>query len=157
MTLNEIYNLLGFGGAGVFVVIILSLIKIKPLEISVWHWLARKVGRAFNGETLDAVAEIKQDLSAHLQEHKQAQEDRDEDRAETNRQRILRFSDEMYIGTYHSRESFEDIITKIDQYEKYCADHPDFPNGMTVTAANLIREQYADCMRKHTFEKEEKE
>lgn len=150
MTLIE---LLGYGGGSTFIVILLSLIKVKPLEISVWHWIARKLGRAFNGEVFDEVKEVKDALKSHLEEHEQAKADRDEDRAETFRQRILRFSDEMYDGKYHSRESFENIIEIIDQYDRYCKTHPEFPNGMTIAATKLIRDQYEDCMRNHSFEK----
>ena len=151
MTLDQI---LGISGAGLMV-LLFSLIKIKPLEISIWHWLARKVGKAFNGETLDAVSEIRRDLTAHIAEHEQAKEDRDQDRAETNRQRILRFSDEMYDGKYHSKESFDDIIEKIDQYDRFCETHPEFSNGRTVTAAKVIKAQYEECLAKHTFSMEE--
>ena len=148
MTLAEI---LGLSGSGVAIVI-LGLIKVKPLDISVWSWLARKLGRAFNSEMYDEISDVKKTLKAHLAEHEQAKADRDEDRAETNRQRILRFSDEMYMNVYHSKESFDDILEKIDQYNSYCMEHPEFQNGRTITAAAVIKEQYKECLVKHSFE-----
>ena len=148
MALQEI---LGLSGTGI-VIVVLGLIKVKPLEISIWSWLARKLGKAFNGEMYDEIYDVKEKLKAHLAEHEQAKADRDEDRAETNRQRILRFSDEMYQNVYHSKESFDDILEKIDQYNSYCMEHPEFQNGRTITAAAVIREQYKECLVKHSFD-----
>lgn len=57
MTLSDMWTIIASGG-GVFLIIILGLIKIKPLEISVWGWLLRKFGRAINGELLDKIEAI---------------------------------------------------------------------------------------------------
>lgn len=149
MTLNEIYNLLGFGGAGVFVVIILSLVKIKPLEISVWHWIARKVGKAFNGETLDRIEDVEKTLTNHIEEDKEKE-------ALQHRTVILRFADEMYEHKYHSRDHFEEVLERAKKYKLYCDAHPDFENGRTETAVKIIQEKYEACMKKGDFAKESK-
>ena len=144
MTVNEIIGYLGGGGAAL-VIIILGLIKVKPLEISVWSWLFRKIGRAFNGETLDRLGALETQLQAHLQAEER-------ERAVTSRQRILRFADEMYTGVYHSRDHFEEILEQIDSYDKFCEAHADFKNGRTVAAAKLIKDQYDECLAKRSFE-----
>lgn len=146
MTLEEILGICGGGG---FIVLILGLIKVKPLEISVWNWLFRKIGKAFNSETLDYVKSIQACLDEHLVQHEKTQ-------AETNRQRILRFSDEMYDKRYHSKESFEDILAIIDEYDDYCKDHPDFQNNRTTAASHIIKDQYELCLKAHDFEVKEK-
>jgi len=151
MTLAEI---LGVSGGAGFIIILLGLIKVEPLKISVWGWLARKLGKSFNGELFDAIRELRDDFDGHLKEHEQAQKDREEDKALTNRQRILRFADEMYDQRYHSKEYFEDMLEKIAEYDDYCATHPGFQNGRTVAASRIIKTQYEECFRKHNFSEE---
>ena len=139
------------GGSG-FVILLLSLIKIKPLEISVWHWLARKFGKVLNGETNDRLDRIETTLDAHLKEE-EARE------IIMYRQSILRFADEMYQKKFHSKESFEDVLSQIKAYNEYCGKHPDFENDRTKIAQKLIKEQYEECMKRNSFEihaKEEK-
>lgn len=141
MTLTEIIGTIGGGG---FVIVLLSLIKVKPLEISVWHFLARKVGKAFNGELFDRLDDVDKTLNQHLDEHELT-------KADTNRQRILRFADEMYDNKYHSKESFDDILDKIKEYNAYCDAHPEYLNQKTVIATKVINDQYEECLKKHTF------
>ena len=141
MTVTEI---VAYIGGGSILAVILGLIKIKPLEISVWSWLFRKIGKAFNGETLDYVKALQTSFNEHLSEH-------EKDKAEKSRQRILEFADEMYDRKYHSKESFEDILDVIEGYDKYCEKHPDFKNKRTVTASKVINEQYEECLKNHTF------
>lgn len=141
MTLTEIIGTIGGGG---FVIVLLSLIKVKPLEISVWHFLARKVGKAFNGELFDRLDDVDKALNQHLDEHELT-------KADTNRQRILRFADEMYDNKYHSKESFDDILDKIKEYNAYCDAHPEYVNQKTIIATKVINDQYEECLKKHTF------
>lgn len=142
------------GGSG-FVIVMLALIKVKPLEISVWSWVFRQIGKAFNGEVLDKQVEIqeKQDefekkFDDHLELHAKEQ-------AETSRQRILRFADEIYAQKKHSKESFEDIIDIIAEYDAYCEAHEDFKNGRTHKAAELIDKTYNEVFKEHKFMEDE--
>lgn len=141
MTLTEIIGTIGGSG---LVIVLLSLIKVKPLEISVWHFIARKVGKAFNGELFDRLDDVDRTLNQHLDEHELT-------KADTNRQRILRFADEMYDNKYHSKESFDDILDKIKEYDAYCDSHPEYVNQKTVIAKKVINDQYEECLKKHTF------
>ena len=144
MTAAEIIGYIGGSG---FIVVLLSLIKIKPLEISVWHWLARMLGKAFNGETLEQVKAIQDTLDEHLQLH-------DKQNAETNRQRILRFADELYDGKRHSKEAFDDIMDILKDYDSYCEKHQNFKNGRTAAAAEIISTTYKQVFKEHDFAKE---
>lgn len=148
MTTAELFATIGGSG---LVVVILGLIKVKPLEISVWSWLFRHIGKAFNGEMIDRQKAIEDKQNAidkkfddHLQLHAKEQ-------AETNRQRILRFADEIYAGKKHSKESFEDIIDIIADYDSYCESHTDFVNGRTHKAADLIDKTYDKVFGEHKF------
>ena len=145
MTVESIYTTLGIGGAGL-VVVLMGLIKVKPLEISIWSWIARKLGKAFNGETNDRLDAIEKSLEDHMK----ADEEKE---ALHNRTMILRFADEMYYeGKEHSPDHFEEILERIDKYEKYCNEHPGFKNGRTAVSEEIIRNQYRECLEKRTFE-----
>ena len=71
--------------------------------------------------------------------------------AEDARRRILRFNDELLNGVRHSQEYFNEILNDVDTYEKYCEDHPKFPNSRTVFAVQNIRDCYAKCLKEHDF------
>ena len=145
MALSEVWKtVFGVGGAGA-VILICGLIKIKPLEISIWSWLARKIGKAFNGEMFDRMNALEKAVNDHL-----AQEEKKE--ALMCRQRILRFADEMYEGRYHSKEHFEEMLETTKTYKEYCRLHPEFPNGKTITAIKMIEDQYEECLLKHSFD-----
>ena len=141
MSIGEI---IGAIGGGSILIVILGLIKVKPLEISVWSWIFRKIGKAFNGETLDYVKSIQKTLDEHLQQH-------DKSQAENNRERILRFADEIYDGKKHSKESYDDIIDVMRDYDKYCEDHKDFLNGRTHAASEIIDSTYKKLFTEHKF------
>lgn len=71
--------------------------------------------------------------------------------AVNSRLRILRFGDEMMRNERHSRESWDQVIEDITNYEKYCRDHEDFLNGKTIETIKFIRSNYAERLEKHDF------
>ena len=141
MSIGEI---IGAISGGSILIVVLGLIKVKPLEISVWNWIFRKIGKAFNGETLDYVKSIQKTLDEHLQQH-------DKSQAESNRERILRFADEIYDGKKHSKESYDDIIDIMRDYDQYCEEHKDFLNGRTHAASEIIDSTYKKLFTEHKF------
>jgi len=131
-------------------IILFGLIKVKPLEISIWSWIARKLGKALNGETNDRLDTIEKTISDHMK----ADEEKE---ALQNRTIILRFADEMYDNRYHSQDHFEEIIERIDKYELYCSLHPGFKNGRTAVSEEIIRNQYQECLERRSFEIQHKQ
>ena len=75
----------------------------------------------------------------------------DERSAVNARVRILRFSDEMGDGRRHSKDSYDQTLSDIDYYEKYCSDNPSFPNNKTVSTIEHIKNNYAERLEKHDF------
>lgn len=65
-----------------------------------------------------------------------------EHKATLARTHILRFNDELRSGMVHSEEYFKQQILDIDTYNRYCAEHPDFANGLTVMASENIRQEF---------------
>ena len=65
--------------------------------------------------------------------------------------RILRFADEIIGKQAHSRESFVQIFTDIDTYDRYCRNHLDFKNHNTVSAKKLITDAYEERSKNGDF------
>ena len=67
------------------------------------------------------------------------------------RVRILGFADEIRRGILHSKETFDQVMSDIDTYERYCDEHPMFKNNRTIAAKDLIIEKYHSCLDKNSF------
>ncbi len=143
MTLHEIIVIAQDGLVGL-VVILLGLVKIPKVDLNLWTILARTLGRAMNGELVEKVNKISNELEAHIKRT-------EEERINQVRQRIIRFSDEVMYDTGHSQEHYNDILEDINKYEKYCKSHPDFVNNKAVMAIDTIKEAYQYCVDNHDF------
>ena len=67
----------------------------------------------------DEIKEVKKDVQ-------NLEETIDRNEAQRARTQILRFNDELYMGKYHTKEHFDEILAACDSYNKYCNTHPDF-------------------------------
>ena len=103
------------GGSGVLVVI-MTLVQIAPVKINPWSWLARKFGRAINGEVLEKVDRLEKDVTKMKQ-------DADERAAVACRVRILHFGDETLHGVLHSKDHFAVLRRPSELQEQH--DGPD--------------------------------
>lgn len=139
MTLSKI---LESGGIGL--VILMTLIQVSPIQINPWSWLAAKIGGALNKELTDKVDNLERQLTSY--EAKQ-----DERNAIDCRTRILRFGDEVLYEVKHTKEHFEQILCDIDDYERYCAAHPEFKNNKTVYTTKRIKEVYEKLLKDNDF------
>ena len=68
-----------------------------------------------------------------------------------NRVRILRFEDELLEGRRHSKDSWDQCLSDVTDYEKYCAEHPDFKNNQTAATIQHIEKEYQERLEKHDF------
>lgn len=139
MSLKEI--LLSSGG-GVFFV--LTLIQISPIKFNPWSKIAASIGRALNAEVLAEQKAIRKKLEEHI-------EAADERNADMWRSNILRFNSELIRCLPHSKEDFNNIFLDIDDYEKYCRDHPLYKNSRAVHAIANIGRVYDERLKKHDF------
>ena len=115
---------------GSVLLIALTLVQVAPIRINPWSTIARAIGKALN---------------ADLNEKMDANE------AKTARYRILRFDDEIRHKIRHSKEHFDQIIEDVDTYERYCQDHPRFPNGKAVSATDNVKRTYEKCKAENSF------
>ena len=146
LTLGE---LLGWGSA--ILVAMSGVIEVSKIKLNPWSWLARHVGRAINSEVLDkmdAMNERVDKLSVKVDQSEARQAERD---AKMARNHILRFGDEVRVGTRHSKESFDEVLADITAYESYCQAHPEFPNHRTRAAEKFITETYDRCLKEDSF------
>lgn len=127
------------------------VIEVAPIKINPWSFLANKLGKAFNKEVLNEISTLKSrvdTLDERVQQSEAMQSERDAKTARTN---ILRFGDEIRIGTRHSKESFDEILSDITEYESYCTTHQDFKNNRTKSTEKIIIEVYEHCLRTDSF------
>ena len=148
MTMSEFMDQLSLsgvlGGGSAVLLLLLTLIQIAPIKVNPWTWLARKIGRALNGDTLDRLDTLEQDVK----EMKQKNEERE---AKKSRSSILRFGDEIRRGTRHSKEHFDQILLDISFYERYCDTHKDFENNIALMTIEKIKDTYRECIDKDSF------
>lgn len=97
----------------------------------------KKSGMVTTNQILDAVKSLRADF--------------DEEKAVQARVRIVKFNDEILTGQRHSKESFDQVLSDIDTYDKFCATHPNFVNSKTKLSSENIKNTYRECEAKHTF------
>lgn len=128
-----------------------TVVQLAPIKINPWTWLARKIGRAINGEVLEKMNEVKvaqTDARKRLDEHIRVDDERN---ADLHRARILQFNNELLRSIPHTREDFIEVLAEIDYYERYCQAHPEYENHRAVHAIANIERVYDDRLRKHDF------
>lgn len=142
MSINDIKDLCLSGGG--ILLILMTLIQVVPIKVNPWTWIARCIGRAINGEVLEKVNTLAEDV-------KDLKESDEEEWVTLSRSHILRFGDELLHGVKHSKEHFDQILIDVTKYEKYCVSHPDYKNDIATATIKLIRNTYNECLEKHSF------
>ena len=132
MTIQEIA-----GGGGCLLLALMTIVQIAPIKINPWSWLAEAIGRAIN-------AEVIKKLDAHI-----TMDDRRT--ADGHRARILHFNNELLRDIGHTQEEFFEVLAEIDAHEKYCREHPEYPNNRAVLAIENIQEVYKERLKKRDF------
>lgn len=139
MTIQEIV-----GGGGGLLLVLMTLVQIAPVKLNPWSAVARVIGRAINSDVSKRLDDIEKKLDGHI-----TMDDRR--MAESHRQRILHFNNELLRDIDHTHEEFREVLSEIDDYEEYCEGHPDYPNNRAVLAIENIREVYKERLKKHDF------
>lgn len=142
VTLDEIKEILMYGGGAVL--LLMTLIQITPIKINPWSWLGRVIGRAINGEVLEKMNNLTDDVRA-------LKEEDSEQWASLSRSHILRFGDELLHGVPHSKEHFDQILLDISKYELYCDDHPNYKNNIANATIKQIKNTYQKCLEENKF------
>ncbi len=99
----------------------------------------------------DIYNNIIRDLAEIRSEIKKVDEKGDKREAISSRVRILRFADELQEDRKHSKDSFDQVLVDITEYENYCDTHPKFKNNQTQSTISYIKKVYSDRLEKHDF------
>lgn len=119
------------------------VVEFVPIKINPWSTLLKWIGKATLGDRLDKLEKDLNDTKASI-ERKEAKD---------ARTAILHFSDDLvfYPERRYSKDRFDEVIHCITEYDKYCKDHPDFPNHITQSSSTLILDEYHRRMVNHDF------
>ena len=79
----------------------------------------------------DRYNDIIKELAEIRNEIKKVDEKGDRREAIQSRVRILKFADELREERKHSKDSFDQVLADITEYDKYCKTHPEFKNNQT--------------------------
>ena len=131
-------------GGGGLLVLALTVIQIAPVRVNPWSAIAKAIGRAINAEVLAELERTRIKLDNHIKTD-------DERAADMHRARILRFNQELIRQSPHTREEFIEVLTEIDRYQRFCREHPDYPNSRAVHAIANIGRVYDERLQKHDF------
>ncbi len=107
--------------------------------------------RARKKEKDDADKEIARkldELSEKLDKHIEEDKNRWADNA---RSRALAFGDEVRRHIPHTKEAWDDILRDIDQYEDFCAAHPNYENNRAVATISHLKKVYKDHIKNNDF------
>ena len=131
-------------GGGGLLVLALTVIQLAPIKVNPWSAIAKAIGRAINAEVLAELEQTRIRLDDHIRTD-------DERAADMHRARILRFNQELIRQIPHTREEFIEVLTEIDRYQRFCREHPDYPNSRAVHAIANIGRVYDERLQKHDF------
>ena len=66
----------------------------------------------------------------------------DTNKADSCRDAILDFDDELRRGLQHSQEAFNQVSEKCNYYENFCKQHPNYENNKASAAIENIKKVY---------------
>jgi hypothetical protein len=156
MKLSEIINSLNLGNISIICFLMLSLVEVSPIKINPWStfvkWIARLLGISDLKSEIVQVRDRMDELEKKIDKMKISDDEKNQlKEALAARRRILRFNDELLQKVRHSKEMFDDILTDISDYDRYCRTHPDFVNQKAVFAEQNVGKAYKKCMEENDF------
>ena len=132
------------GRVALVIAAISVVIQITPVKINPWSWLARKIGKAINGDMMEEFKAMRKDLDDMKNEMEATN-------AKNLRTKIIRFSSEIRAHQLHTKDYFDEILDDITAYELYCDAHKDFKNNITDISSGLIKDTYKRCLAENEF------
>lgn len=146
MSMKDI--LLNGGG---LLLLLMTIIQITPIKLNPWSAVAKWLGKAINADVLSKLKDVEdeqKETRQALDEHIRLDDERN---ADSHRQRILAFNNELLRDIPHTQEDFIEILAEIDYYEDYCKQHPEYKNNRAVHAVAHIGRVYDERLQKHDF------
>lgn len=125
--------------------------KFAPKDKKPWTAILTFVGKILTREFSESQKALIERVEVLSDKIEAVAESVEETRAIAARVRILRFGDELLEGRLHSKDTFDQTLLDIDNYEKYCKSHENFKNHVTEETVALIKEKYRIRLRKNDF------
>lgn len=135
----------------IFLGIITFVEKFGPKDKKPWTALFTFIGKILTKEFSESQKALVDRVDVLSDKIEAVAESVAETRAIAARVRILRFGDELLEGRLHSKDTFDQALLDIDNYERYCKSHEGFKNHITEETVTFIQEQYRDRLRNHNF------
>ena len=153
---NAFFSLVDFGViiqslGWLFLAIITFVEKVAPKGKKPWTMLFTFIGRLITKEFAESQKALVDRVEVLSDKIEAVAESVEETRAIAARVRILRFGDELQEGRIHSKDTFDQTLLDIDNYERYCKAHAEFKNHVTEATSAFIQEQYQERLRNHDF------
>lgn len=135
----------------IFLGIITFVEKFGPKDKKPWTALFTFIGKILTKEFSESQKALVDRVDVLSDKIEAVAESVAETRAIAARVRILRFGDELLEGRLHSKDTFDQALLDIDNYERYCKSHEGFKNHITEETVTFIQEQYRERLRNHNF------
>ena len=153
---NAFFSLVDFGViiqslGWLFLGVITLIEKFAPKDKKPWTAILTFIGKILTREFAESQKALMDKVEALSLKVEKVAESVEETRAIAARVRILSFGDELLEGRLHSKDTYDQTLLDIDNYEKYCKSHENFKNNVTEETVSLIKEKYRIRLRKNDF------
>lgn len=153
---NAFFSLVDFGViiqslGWLFLGTITLIEKFAPKDKKPWTAILTFIGKILTREFAESQKALMDKVEALSLKVEKVAESVEETRAIAARVRILSFGDELLEGRLHSKDTYDQTLLDIDNYEKYCKSHENFKNNVTEETVALIKEMYRIRLRKNDF------
>jgi len=125
--------------------------RFAPKDKKPWTAILTFVGKILTKEFAESQKALMDKVEVLSLKIEKVAESVEETRAIAARVRILSFGDELLEGRLHSKDTYDQTLLDIDNYEKYCKSHENFKNNVTEETVALIKERYRIRLRKNDF------
>ena len=125
--------------------------KFAPKDKKPWTAILTFIGKILTKEFSESQKDLIDKVEVLSLKIEKVAESVEETRAIAARVRILSFGDELLEGRLHSKDTYDQTLLDIDNYEKYCKSHENFKNNVTEETVALIKEKYRIRLRKNDF------
>ena len=153
---NAFFSLVDFGViiqslGWLFLGVITLVEKFAPKDKKPWTAILTFIGKILTKEFSESQKDLIDKVEVLSLKIEKVAESVEETRAIAARVRILSFGDELLEGRLHSKDTYDQTLLDIDNYEKYCKSHENFKNNVTEETVALIKEKYRIRLRKNDF------
>ena len=153
---NAFFSLVDFGVivqslGWLFLGTITLIEKFAPKDKKPWTAILTFIGKILTKEFSESQKDLIDKVEVLSLKIEKVAESVEETRAIAARVRILSFGDELLEGRLHSKDTYDQTLLDIDNYEKYCKSHENFKNNVTEETVALIKEKYRIRLWKNDF------